>query len=417
MTPSPSQAAGATIRDHVDAAATPATHAVLRARLVESTMRSHARRRVKWVAMMAAAAFVAVALVFGLRRAREDRAVTFLIGPEHAPGAIGVYVTPPLGSDLTLEFSEGTRILLDQGAHGRVVAATARGAALVLETGRARLDVVHRANSEWTVAAGPYTVAVTGTSFDVTWVASTGTIEVHVARGAVVVRGPGVESGVEVKDQQHFVGTASARFEERPATAVSDLPLIASARAESCPAGSGSCDPSASAASSNPAAPGSSQAASASARPWSELAAKGDYKQIVAEAESRGIDSALASSSEADLSALADAARYTARGDVARKALTAMRSRFPRSAHAASAAFLLGRMSEDAGNMRAAIGWYDSYLAEAPGGALAAEAMGRRMVALRRAGQTSEARRAAETYLGRFPKGPYAGVAREMVAP
>lgn len=416
MTPTPSQVAGAELREHVDTQAPAASHAMLRARIVEAAIVPPARHRLRWAALVLVPAAIALLLIFGLRRWGEEKALTFRVGPDHAPGAIGVYVTPAAGADIALEFSEGSRITLDQGAHGRVVGTTARGASLVLETGRARLDVVHRSRSEWTVAAGPYTVAVKGTAFDVSWTATSGTIEVNVQRGLVVVRGPGIESGVQVGDRQRFVGTASARFEE-PATAVSSLPLIASGRVEPCDIDSALCDPAPSPQASGASGTGGGQGAPIATRPWSELVASGSYKQIVAEAESRGIDAAVASVSESDLSALADAARFSGRGDVARKALTAMRSRFPRSAHAASAAFLLGRMSEDGGNMRAAIGWYDSYLAEAPGGALAAEAMGRRMVAMRRAGQTGEARRAAEAYLARFPKGPYAGVAREMVAP
>jgi TolA-binding protein len=403
MNPSLSQAAGAAIRETVDVNAPAGSHAGLRARFVEAGERAPARQPVVWLAFPAAAVLAVLLVVIGVRRGLEDKAVTYRVGPDHAPGAMGVFVTPAAGNDLSLEFSEGSRITLEQGAHGRVVAATPRGASLVLETGRARLDVVHRARSEWSVAAGPYTVSVTGTSFDVNWIASTSTIEVQVAHGSVVVRGPGADSGVEVKDSQRFVATASARFEERPATAVSDLPLVASGEAAPAPPPS------------NAAADAGSQGPAAAS--WPELAARGEYRQIVADAESRGIDAAVASAGEADLSTLADAARYTGRGEVARKALTAIRTRFPRSARATSAAFVLGRMSEDAGNVRAAIGWYDSYLAEAPGGALAAEAMGRRMVALRRAGQTGEARRAAEAYLARFPGGAYAGVAHEMVSP
>jgi outer membrane protein assembly factor BamD (BamD/ComL family) len=74
-------------------------------------------------------------------------------------------------------------------------------------------------------------------------------------------------------------------------------------------------------------------------------------------------------------------------------------------------------MSEDAGNLGVAIRWYDVYLSEAPGGPLAPEAMGRKMVALRNSGQAEPAHKAAELYLARFPGGPYAGVAREILKP
>jgi TolA-binding protein len=146
------------------------------------------------------------------------------------------------------------------------------------------------------------------------------------------------------------------------------------------------------------------------------LAARGDYRAIVSDAESRGIDVSIGTVSADELATLIDACRYVGRSDVASRALHAMRSRFAGSNRAASAAYVLGRMADDGGNSSAALSWYERYLTEAPGGPLAPEAMGRRMLMLRRLGQAQAARQAAEAYLQRFPKGPYAGVAKEMVA-
>jgi TolA-binding protein len=154
-----------------------------------------------------------------------------------------------------------------------------------------------------------------------------------------------------------------------------------------------------------------------SAESWATLVARGDYRRVVESAEQRGIDDALRSASAGELGALADAARFIGRGDLARRALQAIRSRFAGSDRAASAAFLLGKLTEDLGRPKAAVEWYDRYLAEAPGGPLAPEAMGRRMLALQHNGDTDGSRRAAAEYLKRFPNGPYAGVARETAKP
>jgi len=51
-----------------------------------------------------------------------------------------------------------------------------------------------------------------------------------------------------------------------------------------------------------------------------------------------------------------------------------------------------------------AIGWYERYSAEAPGGAWVAEALGRRMVLLKKAGAHDAAIEAARQYLARFPR-------------
>jgi TolA-binding protein len=144
---------------------------------------------------------------------------------------------------------------------------------------------------------------------------------------------------------------------------------------------------------------------------------RGDYTSVLREAEHRGIDRAIDGAGVEDLGALADAARFTGRHDVARRALVALRDRFAGSVRAASAAFLLGRMLDEGGDAAGALVWYDRYLAEAPAGALAAEALGRRMLALRRLGEREAATTAASGYLRRFPAGPYASVANELVTP
>ena len=77
----------------------------------------------------------------------------------------------------------------------------------------------------------------------------------------------------------------------------------------------------------------------------------------------------------------------------------------------------LARWMTEAGNPTAAITWYETYVAEAPAGSFVAEALGRKMIALKRSGNLDAAQAAARAYLQRFPGGPYAGVAREMTTP
>ena len=143
--------------------------------------------------------------------------------------------------------------------------------------------------------------------------------------------------------------------------------------------------------------------------------AAGDYRTVVSEAEARGVDAVLGRVALPDLAALADASRYAGRQDLARRALLAERARFSGSPEARAAAFLLGRIADDAGGPPGpAVRWYDDYLSEAPGGAFAAEALGRKLAALARAGDPA-ARAAAAEYLRRYPEGPYAGQARETL--
>jgi hypothetical protein len=77
--------------------------------------------------------------------------------------------------------------------------------------------------------------------------------------------------------------------------------------------------------------------------------------------------------------------------------------------------FLLGRVEELRQHGAAqAIEMYDQYLAVAPTGAYAAEALGRKMILMNEMGGPAKARPIAEEYLLRFPGGSYAGSARAL---
>jgi TolA-binding protein len=151
-------------------------------------------------------------------------------------------------------------------------------------------------------------------------------------------------------------------------------------------------------------------------RTWAEALASGDWGRILADVDRMGVKRMLAEASSEDLFVLADAARYRRRAGLAREALLAERKRFPESVRALDAAFLLGRLEES--NERGtnkAIAWYEEYLARAPTGTYASEALGRRMIATSRLQGTAQAQPIAEEYLRRFPSGTYAGAARALL--
>jgi TolA-binding protein len=149
---------------------------------------------------------------------------------------------------------------------------------------------------------------------------------------------------------------------------------------------------------------------------WAEAVAAADWDRILHEAEAEGIQQTLALASAEDLLALADAARYRRRVDLAGDALLALRKRFPRSPRSIQAAYLLGRVCEsNPSRISEALRWYDEYLAGAPHGPYASEALGRKMVLSGKLDQKALTRRLAEQYLGRFPNGTYAGSARALL--
>jgi tetratricopeptide (TPR) repeat protein len=161
---------------------------------------------------------------------------------------------------------------------------------------------------------------------------------------------------------------------------------------------------------------GSSEPSSPPTSSWRQMAARGDYSAVVEQAENDGLDSVLSTHDVSDLGVLADAARYTGRPDIAEQALMKIRERFPGSSRSVSAAFVLGRMRDDAHQSAAALSWYETYLREAPAGPLAAEALGRKMMAVNALGQYDAAVEAAREYLRRFPTGAYSRHARQLVA-
>jgi TolA-binding protein len=94
--------------------------------------------------------------------------------------------------------------------------------------------------------------------------------------------------------------------------------------------------------------------------------------------------------------------------------LTALRQRFP-GPSASEAAFLLGRLHEKRGSFVTALGFYDSYLREAPTGPFAAEALGGKLRAVRASQGRAAAQPWAREYLQRFPKGVHVDTAREIL--
>ena len=115
--------------------------------------------------------------------------------------------------------------------------------------------------------------------------------------------------------------------------------------------------------------------------------------------------------------------RWTAREQIASAAAPSQGLAVLETAHreaskdprARDALFLLGRVEElRAPGSAAAIGWYDQYLAGAPGGTYAAEALGRKMILSNEVTGPASSRPIAEEYLRRFPGGSYAGAARAL---
>ena len=365
-----------------------------------------------------------------------------------------------LGSDASLvRFSDGTEIALDTGARLAVTASGPHGARLRLRSGRAHFQVIHRPAAAWTVEAGPYVVEVTGTAFDLRWSEAEQIAELKMQTGSVRVSGPLLSEKVALGKGQHMVArlrsgdvmiddgrladiaSPARELPPGPAPRVPVASAAVAAKGETDAAGAAargprvkarlalasaralSPAPTPASATTNGEPPPLDQPNSTSEgavprwveRRWASQVAVGESRTVVAAAEQLGVDTTLRDASGPDLAALADAARYAGRPELAEAAMTMERRRFPGTARARAAAFLLGRMADDSGDAPAGLGWYRSYLAESPTGPFAAEALGRAMLAVEHLQGRGAALPIAREYLGRFPNGTYLLQARAIV--
>ncbi|WP_437580455.1 FecR domain-containing protein [Sorangium sp. So ce887] len=310
-----------------------------------------------------------------------------------------------------VRFSDGTEVQLAEMARAHIVSVNEQGARVALDRGEVHARVVHRSEAQWLFDAGPFLVTVTGTAFALSWAPEDERLDLRLENGAVVVSGPLSGEPIAVRAGQWL--TLRQRTGE---VLLRDLDLQQGAAASPAPAPSSSDHAEEPSAAPVPDPPGTPAAAPAAEprRDWAGKLAAGKLDVIVDEAQRRGLDASFAESSNEELSALADAARYTRRNDIARRALLAQRRRFPATQRGKEAAFLLGRLAETQEGGAAALAWFETYLKEAPQGAYASEALGRKMVIVQRLHGDAQAETVARAYLRRFPGGTYTQAARAL---
>jgi hypothetical protein len=304
-----------------------------------------------------------------------------------------------VASPADVAFSDGSRVRIEPTTSARITGVSAHGAHLVLERGFLDVDVVHRTGAAWTIEAGPFEVAITGTAFSIRW--DSDELTVAMTRGSVLVKGPLATSGISVLGGQKL----AVREHEHSLSIVDQTRAPEPLEHEDRVARSGSAQ-------AQGLAPRTS--ARGTHQSWSLRVALGDYRSVLREAEQKNLDDTLTSGPLEDLAALADAARYLRRNDIARRALVAERSRFPHSSEGHAAAFLLARLFEEEGDVLGATTGYELYLRESPRGSFAQEAMGRELALLWKRSDRTAALPVAEKYLREYPLGPYTHIARDV---
>src|SRR5450432_95810 len=374
-------------------------------------MRARERRGAKRIVAVAGFALVAGAVGLWARPRLGDQppeALTYTVNGQPPPrgGAIADASAEPI-----LSFSDGTRVQLGPLARGRVVELGRHGARIALDEGKAHVEVIHRSGAEWLFEAGPFVIGVHGTAFSFAWNTKHARLDVHMESGVVSVRGPLSGGEVLLRAGQTLSVSLNDHGEPKADTAGSGT------KSRSNPPPLEPIPTSPLAPSSDSLAPlPRSGGGSSATESWAAKLSAGEAAAVVADAERRGGARVLDSSGSEDLAALADAARYDRKDNLARRALLAQRRKFPHSVRAAEASFLLGRLDDGFRNgAERALGRYDQYLEEAPRGAYVSEALGRKMMDLERTHTQTEARAIATDYLRRFPGGTYSQAASALV--
>jgi hypothetical protein len=309
-----------------------------------------------------------------------------------------------------MRFSDGTEVEVGAGARAHVASLTQHGARISLDEGEVRARVVHWERARWLFDAGPCTVTVTGTAFTLAWSPDEERIDLRLENGSVEVGGPILDQPIPLRSGKWL----TLRLREHEIL-IRDIP----GGEQAVGATGSSADtpeaptPTVAETTVADAGPAAAPPAPPSRQDWASNVASGKFQQVIQEAERLGIDACLAQATSSELAALADAARYTKRRELSKKALLAQRQRFPGSRRAAEAAFLLGRLGES--NGATAVSWYDDYLAEAPAGPYAPEALGRKMILVEKMSGRAAAAKVAREYLLRFPRGTYARAADALL--
>jgi hypothetical protein len=394
--------------------------------LVRARLAAHQRQRVRLFRLSFAGVGVgaaACALLWVFSGARMAAPQTTRLAYQVEGGEIvdGGYLRSLGSAGVRLRFAEGSELEFLAGARGRLRSVDANGARFAIERGTALVKVAHRPGAHWLVDAGPFLITVKGTTFTVAWDATGEQLDLRMEQGMVSVSGPISEGAITVSAGQRLainlpkrevvlremdgapvLPAGSAAVSPEPEMGLGK-PGLDSDRGDSAGDGAGQ-------------KPGvRSHGAIAWPRSWTAALVAGDLDSILKDVERRGLDRCLAEASGEDLSALADAARYRRRDSIAKQALLTQRSRFPGSARALDAAFLLGRLEEVRdGSGRKALSWYERYLEEAPSGAYAGEALGRKMIVTQELMGVAAAQTVADDYLRRFPAGTYSGAARAL---
>ena len=320
---------------------------------------------------------------------------------------------PPTAGSVPVSFSEGSTLVLHDGGRIRILSLEAGATHVLVEDGIVDASIVHRTTgrTRWEFDVGAYQVTVNGTKFRIEYQSNTRALRVSTEEGQVTVTGGSLDTPKMVSAGESLSPAEPHRQPRRSRTGRKPWPALRWLIRP--PAMADSAAPMADSAA--PQAPQLTKVTHDGG--WQELLAAGRLRDGLRAAERADFDQVCQSATAKELLALAEAGRFFGPSKRAVAALGALRRRFPRSPDAGTAAFTLGRIAlEKEGAYSQAANWFEIYLREQPNGPLMGDAFGRLMEARLRSGDSAGARASAEQYLRRFPAGPYAAEARDILS-
>ena len=354
----------------------------------ERSVTSNGSARVAAIAFALAVAAAAV-LMLGFRADSQ-------LGYELRGGHTADGVIEAERGEATVALSDGSSILAENRTKFSVDVVGRNAALTRLVGGKLHVRVTHNDDTSYRFIAGPYEVRVVGTEFDLAWDPRGAGLSLSMSKGEVRLVEPGGKlRTLKAGDELHLPGlvdSVAASAAQRAAEPAVGVAPAADAAAALTP-----------------------HAVPAQTPSWDALVAKGQFADVVREAETLGVDAVTERRGPSDLNALGQAARYVGQRALSVRAFSAVRERNRGTDAARQAAFFLGRLQEEQGNQAEALRWLNTYLAEAPRGADAAEAYGRRLSLTERLRGKPTALPLAREYLERFPEGAYASSARALV--
>ena len=308
---------------------------------------------------------------------------------------------------------DGSTIQLEIGSQGRFSKAS-KGVRFDLHHGRGHFHVTKLPHQDWTVVAGRYAVHVVGTRFSVSY-GGDGNLGVWVEEGRVAVQVPERNEPVVLRAGDRLrVHDDKLSLDVRSNDRSSSERNAEEASAQGRAPKEATSKP---AITSQRSLPTIAKTPTAAGQPrgWHDLYKQGEYAAALSAAKSQGFRRLAQTLPAQRLIELADAARLGGDSQAALAALSALESRFPGSAAASDAGFLIGRLHAQRGESAAAIRRFTAYLQRGEDSKYALEAMGRLVELHVASGNTGAARALAERYLQRAPTGPYQRLAESVV--